>query len=78
VALIILEPGEVFEHYHATTSGTELRRGAVRCRYGTTQIDLRPGQVIAIPAAVPHEWKTLGRYAHVWLAITSRLQATTL
>ena len=58
--MIILDPGEVFEHCHATASGTRLRRGRVRFRCGETEAELRPGDTLTVPGLVPHELENIG------------------
>lgn len=60
MAAIILDPGEVFEHSHQTSSITHLRRGSIRCRYGTESILMRVGQRLEIPGGVPHMLENAG------------------
>jgi mannose-6-phosphate isomerase-like protein (cupin superfamily) len=60
MAAIILDPGEVFEHCHATESSTQLRRGKVLFRYGDNVLRLRAGQSLAIPGGVPHTLENVG------------------
>jgi quercetin dioxygenase-like cupin family protein len=60
MAEIILEPGEVFEHYHANPSTTYLIEGRVRLSFDGREFNLKPGQVIVIPPSVPHVIENLG------------------
>jgi quercetin dioxygenase-like cupin family protein len=66
MAVIILEPGEIFEHTHSQNSTTDLQAGLVRCSYDDVSIELRPGNTVLIPAGVPHVLENIGEVpAHV-------------
>lgn len=66
MAIIILEPGEVFEHYHSEVSETDVLRGSVRCAFNGEVLRMHPGDSVTIPADTPHTLENVGSVeAHV-------------
>ena len=60
MAIIVLDPGESFEHWHSDDSITELHSGRVRCRFSGKVVVLSPGEKIEIPAGVDHTLENFG------------------
>jgi len=54
MAIIILEPGEVFKHTHDAETTTGLVEGAAELRMGGKKINLSPDSKVAVPAHTPH------------------------
>lgn len=60
MATIILDPGEVFEHYHSEDSSTILQEGAIRCSLDGRELDLAPGEAVHVLAGMPHSLYNVG------------------
>lgn len=60
MATIILDPGEVFEHFHDADSISILNAGSVECRFGGRTIAMEPGVRVHIPARMSHELRNVG------------------
>ncbi len=60
MAKIILDPGEVFEHYHTGTSTTTLLDGDAELTIGDRKVALVRGVVTSVPAGTPHAIHNIG------------------
>lgn len=60
MATIILEPGEVFKHYHVEASQSVLLEGQVRFQVGDRSQDLVPGEPVEIPPRTAHSLQNTG------------------
>jgi quercetin dioxygenase-like cupin family protein len=58
--LMVLDPGEVFEHSHSDVSITVLVRGTVELAMEDTRTLLRRGEVVTVGAATPHTLTNVG------------------
>jgi quercetin dioxygenase-like cupin family protein len=61
MAEIVLEPGEVFEHRHSSTSTTTLIAGSVEFAMAGRARVLVEGETILVPADVPHVSTNIGQ-----------------
>jgi mannose-6-phosphate isomerase-like protein (cupin superfamily) len=67
MAKIILEPGEVFEHFHSESSQTVLLEGRVQMAFGEKMIPLVVNQAVNVPAQQSHTLTNSGATdAVVW------------
>ena len=67
MAKIILEPGEVFEHFHSEPSQTVLLEGLVQMTFGEKFVPLVLNQMVDVPAQMSHTLKNVGtKEAVVW------------
>jgi mannose-6-phosphate isomerase-like protein (cupin superfamily) len=67
MAKIILEPGEVFEHFHSESSQTVLLEGRVQMTFGSHHLSLVQNEVVPVPAHQSHTLTNVGlTEAVVW------------
>lgn len=60
MAIIILEPGEVFQHTHDNETTTGLVEGEVEFRMDGEKINLSTDTKVTIPAHTPHSMVNTG------------------
>ncbi len=60
MATILLQPGEVFEHYHSEPSLTVLVQGTVEAELTGQVVRLEPGKPLPVPAKTPHSITNIG------------------
>lgn len=60
MAKIILEPREVFEHFHQIDSVSILLKGKVKYTSNDTEIEMQIGQRITTPANISHSLSNIG------------------
>jgi quercetin dioxygenase-like cupin family protein len=65
MALITLEPAEIFEHYHSDISTTCLISGQVLLIFNGTQIVLEQDKEVFHPPHTKHSIKNIGNTAAV-------------
>ena len=63
MAIIILEPGEEFEHCHSTESTTYLIEGRIKYRSEGKSYLLKKGQKVSTPANKWHTLENVGKTA---------------
>jgi mannose-6-phosphate isomerase-like protein (cupin superfamily) len=67
MAKIILEPGEVFEHFHSESSQTVLLEGLVQMTFGNNHLSLIPNEAVPVSAHQSHILTNVGTTeAVVW------------
>lgn len=67
MAQIILEPGEVFEHFHAEVSRTQLLEGSIRFTMNQREVPMQTLQTVEVPAHIPHVIENTGQIPAVVL-----------
>lgn len=60
MALIVLDPGETFEHQHGGDSETTLLDGEVVLTMGTHSAPLRAGHAVTVSASQHHSMRNTG------------------
>ena len=60
MALIMLEPNEIFEHFHSEESTTQLIMGQVIFKCDKVEKILELNEIIATPGNISHTLKNIG------------------
>ena len=75
MAQIVLDPGEVFEHFHDVPSTSTVMEGEVEFRIGDDVEILRPRQTKEIPAHTVHSMRNLSASGRAVMSCTHGVAA---